>query len=78
MAMLNAREVNVLMANIEGGAGESLYNRLTRNTPKKVRLSLEEKDVMWWHLTQHEDLGEYSHYDEEDIAVFKKCLGISP
>lgn len=70
MAKLNAREVNVLKALIEGGAGESLYNRLDWNTPKNVRFSQEEKAVLYWHRDENE------YTDSEDKALLNKILGV--
>lgn len=69
MAKLNAREVNILKVMIEDGAGESLYNRLVWDTPKTVRLSQEEKDILSWHQSENEYL------DNEDKVLLNKILG---
>jgi hypothetical protein len=64
---LNARQVNVLKANIEGNCLESLYNRLKWDTPKTIRLSLEEKDVI-------QSMVESPYNDEEDTALLRDLV----
>lgn len=59
---LNSREVNVLKAHIEGNSLKSLYNRLYWDTPKTLRLSIEEKDVLESLLKS-----EYTTKEEKDI-----------
>ena len=64
---LNARQVNVLKANIEGNCLKSLYNRLKWDTPKTVRLNNWEKDTI-------QEMLESPYNDEEDIALFKELI----
>lgn len=68
MAKLSARESSVLKALIEGGAGESLYNRLQWGTAKNVRLSQEEKDILHWHKNESEYL------DAEETELLNRIL----
>lgn len=68
MAKLSAREATVLKVMIEGGAGESLYNRLQWNTAKNIRLSQEEKDVLYYHKNESEYL------DAEERALLNRIL----
>jgi predicted flavoprotein YhiN len=66
---MNAREVNVLKANIEGCADtESLYKRLKWNQPKTVRLNMVEKDIIQDMMTNC-----YSDKEEQELA--KKLTG---
>jgi hypothetical protein len=64
---LNARQVNVLKANIEGNCLESLYNRLKWDVPKTIRLSLAEKDVI-------QSMVESPYNNEEDVALLKELV----
>jgi hypothetical protein len=64
---LNARQVNVLKANIEGNSLESLYTRLKWDTPKTIRLSLEEKDVI-------QSMVESPYNDEEDTVLLRELV----
>lgn len=64
---LNARQVNVLKANIEGGCLESLYNRLKWDIPKTVRLNVIEKDVI-------QSMIESEYSDEEDKELFRQLV----
>jgi hypothetical protein len=64
---LNAREVNILKANIEGNCLKSLYNRLTWDKPKIIRLSILEKDVLKGIL-------ESPYNDDENITLLKKLI----
>lgn len=56
MAKLSSDEINTLKVMIEGGAGKSLYNRLSWNKAHSIHLSQEEKDILHWHLTENEYL----------------------
>lgn len=64
---LNARQVNVLKANIEGNCLESLYNRLKWDIPKTIRLNTLEKDVIQEMLNS-------PYMDNEDITLFKELI----
>lgn len=73
MAKLNAREVNCLKYQCEGRDGlERLYNRLTWNVPKTVRLSFNEKELL------HELLGAEEEYflDNDAVLALAKATGM--
>lgn len=67
MAKLNASQVNDLKAAIEGNSLVSLYNRLTWDEPKCIRLSLEEKDTLQSML--HDEFTDF-----ETKLVIYACL----
>ena len=71
MAMLTAREVNMLKALLEGGAGEHLYARLRWGVPKCVRFSSYERDLIGWHLTEN------AYLTDEEYAFLRRLSSYS-
>lgn len=69
MAKLSAEESATLKAMIEGGAGKSLYNRLSFDKPVNIHLSQEEKELLRWHRDENQYL------TNEEKILLKKLVG---